>query len=120
MKTVDVIRLAWGTLLAVHPDPLLRATGRPPDAEATTVARVLGARHLVQAATLAALPHLPSRLFRSGTVQSLARRAGAVADVAHATSALALAVGGVAPATWAADGVVASTFATFTWRSAAD
>ena len=75
-----VLRAALGTALLTSAEPLLgELGGRPPDAGARVFARVLGARHLVEAGLLA---HAPSK----------ARlRAGALVDGIHAVTALVLA-----------------------------
>ena len=117
LNRVDMVRVAWGALLLAHPQPLLQATGTPPDNEAALVARLLGCRHVAQGVALAALPHLPSVLVRVTAVRRWARRAGALADGAHAASAFGLAAAGVAPVAWGLDGLVASAVATATWRS---
>jgi hypothetical protein len=75
---VRAVRTAWGALLLLAPDPVLRrvAGQRTPDPRARAVLRVLGARHLAQAA---ALPVLPAGL-------------GAAVDALHAATAAALAL----------------------------
>jgi hypothetical protein len=117
-RTVDAARFGWGVLLLARPQPLLRSVGASPGRKDAAVARVLGARHILQALALAMLPLLPSRTLGTPAVRRRVRRLGAVADAAHAASAFALAATGRAPLTWAADGVVASTFAGATWQSA--
>ncbi|MGH9087544.1 MAG: hypothetical protein ACRDYZ_05445 [Acidimicrobiales bacterium] len=44
------LRLGWGTLLLAAPAVALRLLGGTPTPDARTIARVLGARHVVQAA----------------------------------------------------------------------
>ena len=44
------IRLGWGLFLLAAPGPALRLLGGHPTGRARTVVRVLGARHVVQAA----------------------------------------------------------------------
>jgi hypothetical protein len=70
---------AWGSALLTRPEAVLEGVGGPPPTDAeTTVARVLGARQVVQALAVRRWPHAGGRL-------------GAVADGLHATSMLALA-----------------------------
>ena len=70
-----LIRAAYGTALLIWPGPVIQlATGRHPDRRACQVARVLGARHLAQAALTTTFPG----------PQLLA--AGAAVDVIHAAS----------------------------------
>ncbi|WIM93329.1 hypothetical protein ACTOB_005306 [Actinoplanes oblitus] len=70
-------RAGWGCALLLAPETLLRLGGRPAPAPAlTALARVLGARQIVQAAVLTAWP--------AGAVA----RCGAAVDVLHATSDL--------------------------------
>lgn len=76
--TLAAIRALWGTALLVVPAHLLRATGSTPTRTAVGVARVLGGRHLLQAAATTIRP------------TSLVRW-GAAADAAHAATGLALA-----------------------------
>jgi hypothetical protein len=77
------VRGAWGTLLICCPGPLLRAAaGHPGSGADRAVLRVLGARHLLQAAVTAARP--------GPTVLG----AGGVVDLLHAASQIALACSG--------------------------
>lgn len=76
--TGAVARAAWGTLLLVAPGRLLQPFG-PVTTTAVVTLRVLGLRHLAQAAVT----------FRRPTPVTLAF--GAVVDGLHAGSALALA-----------------------------
>ncbi len=46
-------RLAWGVLLATHPDSVLSGPGDPPPGYVRSAARVLGVRHLVEGVLLA-------------------------------------------------------------------
>ncbi|MFI7070748.1 hypothetical protein COO58_13730 [Micromonospora sp. WMMA1996] len=71
-------RVAWGALLLVAPGALLRPVG-PATPAALATLRVLGARHLVQAAVTVRRP-------APGTFL-----AGAAVDAVHALSTLALA-----------------------------
>lgn len=89
-------------MLLVAPRPLLRVVaGRAPDERSVRVARVLGARHLIQAAVTG-----------PGTAPAVLA-AGAVADGLHSATAVALAtvdrsrarsalVDAVVAATWCA------------------
>ncbi len=44
------LRAGWGAVLVLQPNPVVRAaSGRTPTDAARTVARILGARHLLQA-----------------------------------------------------------------------
>jgi hypothetical protein len=52
-----VVRAGYGTVLVLAPGPAIRlVTGRVPGRRACRVARVLGTRHLIQAALTAAAP----------------------------------------------------------------
>ena len=97
---VAFVRATWGFVLLAAPASLTGDGGRAPGARRRWVLRVLGARHVVQAAVTAWRP----------TPVVLA--AGATTDVLHAASMAALAVG---DARWrgraAADAVLASCFA---------
>ena len=80
MRGVEAVRAVYGGALLVAPSPVLARLARSPlDPPAVRVARVLGARELVQAAVLATRPGRGWRL------------AGAAVDGAHAASMLALA-----------------------------
>ena len=82
MRISTVARVAWGGALVIAPRALLRAGGRPDAAPAAIAfARVLGARHLVQAAVTTAAP------------APLVADYGAIVDAMHATQQLALAIG---------------------------
>jgi hypothetical protein len=81
---VLVAGAVWGATLAIAPYRVIAALGvpQPPPVGLVTAARVLGVRHLLQAAILERrLGHRPG---------SSARPAGAV-DLLHAASMLALA-----------------------------
>lgn len=57
VRGLRVVRAAYGAALVLAPGPAIRvATGRLPSRRARRVARVLGARHLIQAALTAAAP----------------------------------------------------------------
>lgn len=76
----DVARAAWGALCLLAPASVQRVlSGGRVDARGVLVLRVLGGRHLVQAAATRLLPPRP------------ALGGGAAADGLHALSALALA-----------------------------
>jgi hypothetical protein len=100
------IRAAWAGVLLVLPERLLRASGPVPvPAAAMAVARVLGVRHLAQAALSVAV--------RGGPVTGL----GAVVDTVHTGTCLALAA--VSPRWRRAallDAAVESGFAAAGWR----
>ncbi|UQU62191.1 hypothetical protein COUCH_24485 [Couchioplanes caeruleus] len=100
-------RAVYGCALLLMPDTVLRATGRPPTPGAVAVARVLGARHVLQAVVTAAAP--------GGPVAAL----GAVVDTVHAAGDLAVAA--VAPR-WRrpalTDSVIAAGLAAAGWADA--
>lgn len=80
VRTTALVRTAWGAVLILMPERLLRAgAGRPVPASAVTAVRVLGLRHLLQAGVAAALPTRP--------VAGL----GALVDTAHASSCIGVA-----------------------------
>jgi hypothetical protein len=79
MEPAMAFRVGWGTVLAVAPDWVLRATGRQSTWPARGVLRVLGARHLVQVVAC-------SRARDPRTALAV----GAVVDAAHAASCLAI------------------------------
>src|SRR4051794_34654621 len=113
---VDAVRLGWGMVLLAAPGEVLRLTGGS-GRHASAVARLLGARHVLQALALGAMSFVPSTVLPA-TARRQARRLGAVVDAAHAASAVALAAAGREPRTWVTDGALASSFAAATWRSA--
>ena len=77
---LQVVRATYGAALVLVPCPAIRlATGRVPSRRACRVARVLGVRHLIQAALTAAAPE-PAVLATGGQV-----------DAVHAASMLLLA-----------------------------
>ncbi|MEJ5946533.1 hypothetical protein WDZ17_14645 [Pseudokineococcus basanitobsidens] len=80
--TPDVARAAWGTVCLLAPGLVERSlAGREPDVRARRVVRVLGARHLVQAAGARLLP------------PHLAVGGGAAVDAVHALTAAAFGLG---------------------------
>ena len=79
-RVVPAIRACYGAALLCAPGAALRlGTGRSPGPRARTVTRVLGARHLVQAAVTMWRP------------RAAVLAAGAGVDACHAASMLALA-----------------------------
>jgi len=79
-RALNMTRASYGVALVLAPGPaILLATGRLPGHRARRVARLLGARHLVQAALNAAVP-FPAVF-----------TAGAAVDAVHAASMLMLA-----------------------------
>lgn len=71
----------WGTALVCCPGPVLTAVaGQPVGRPELLILRVLGARHLAQAAVSAAVP------------SRAVLRAGAVVDLLHAASCVGLAL----------------------------
>ncbi|GAB2568032.1 hypothetical protein Aab01nite_44000 [Paractinoplanes abujensis] len=107
IRVTGPARAGWGAALLLVPEPLLRrAAGAPVPAAATTVARVLGTRQLVQAVVMTAVP---------------GRRAAglsAAVDALHAATGVALAV---ASPRWRrialADAAFATVLAVAAWRS---
>jgi hypothetical protein len=84
-RGLQVVRAAYGAALVLAPGPAIRvATGHLPSRRACRVARVLGTRHLIQAALTAAAPE-PAVLAVGGQL-----------DVVHTASMLLLAA--VSPA----------------------
>jgi hypothetical protein len=80
VRATTVVRAGWGCVLLLVPERVLRAGGRPPaPAAAVAVARVLGARQLLQSALTAATPN--------GPVLAL----GAAVDAVHAGTDVGLA-----------------------------
>jgi hypothetical protein len=78
---LQVARAGYGGALLIVPGPVIRlVAGRPAGSRARAVARVLGARHLLQAALTAAAPDGPSLGI------------GAAVDLVHAVSMAALAL----------------------------
>jgi hypothetical protein len=68
---LQVARAAYGAALVLAPSPAIRlATGRLPSRRARRVARVLGTRHLIQAALTAAAPG-PAVLAVGGQVDAV-------------------------------------------------
>jgi hypothetical protein len=75
-----IVRGAYGAVLCVAPGTLIRLAGGRPDARTCGIGRVLGARHLAQAALSAARP-TPAVLVL-----------GAEVDLLHSASMLALGI----------------------------
>jgi NAD(P)-dependent dehydrogenase (short-subunit alcohol dehydrogenase family) len=106
-RATAAVRAGWGGALLMMPGMLLRAGGLSPvSTAAVTAARVLGARHLLQAALTAVRP--------TASVAVL----GAAVDAAHAGTDVLLAV---ASARWRrtalTDAAVAAGFAAAGWRA---
>jgi len=79
-RVLRLARLAYGTALLASPARIVRAYGGDPDDDATTlVARILGARHVLQAVVTGSHP---------GPIR---RYGGAVVDALHALSMFTLA-----------------------------
>ena len=75
-----LVRAAYGVVLLCAPGAAIRlCTGQPAGSRARAVTRLLGARHLVQAALTAGMPN------------AVMLAVGAQIDVAHSASMLALA-----------------------------
>ncbi|MFB9833531.1 hypothetical protein [Actinoallomurus acaciae] len=99
-RSLPVLRLAWGGLLVTAPRAVLHVlSGRAATASQVPVMRVLGARHVVQAAVELARP----------TPRAL--RAGAAVDPLHA-STCAVAVSPIWRRPALVDGTGALTLAT--------
>jgi hypothetical protein len=100
-RAFSLTRAAYGAVLLCAPGAVVGwCTGQPASARARAVVRVLGSRHLIQAAVTARAP------------SALVLRIGAQVDLAHAASMLALgAVGRPLRRAPLADGLVAATFA---------
>jgi hypothetical protein len=100
-RAFSLTRAAYGAVLLCAPGVVIsRCTGQPASTRARAVVRVLGSRHLLQAAVTAQAP------------SALVLRAGAQVDLAHAASMLALgAVGRPLRRAQLADGLVAAIFA---------
>lgn len=73
---LSAVRAAGGTVMLLAPDAVCRLYGQPPTSGARAVVRVLGGRHVVQAAVTLARP---DRLTVGG---------GALVDLGHAASAV--------------------------------
>ncbi|HVC22601.1 MAG TPA: hypothetical protein VNH82_04145 [Candidatus Dormibacteraeota bacterium] len=79
-RVLGLARVAWGSFLMVKPSRASRLLGAPPGPGAPRVARLLGARQVLQgAAELMWWPHW--------------RRTGVAVDAAHALSGLVVATG---------------------------
>ena len=90
MRAAALVRAAYGASLLAAPGAVVRTvSGKPADGPSAIVARVLGARHIAQAATV------------GRSERRLLLAAGAATDGLHALSMVALA---------AFDAVVASLF----------
>jgi hypothetical protein len=81
-QVLPATRACYGGLLLLAPGPVIRlGTGGPASPRAQNVTRVLGVRHLVQAALTAGAPPGTARL-----------GIGAAVDLAHAASMIGLAL----------------------------
>jgi hypothetical protein len=70
-RALQIVRATYGAALVLVPGPAIRlATGRLPSRRACRVARVLGTRHLIQAALTAAAPE-PAVLALGGQVDTV-------------------------------------------------
>ena len=100
-RAFSLTRAAYGAVLLCAPGAVIsRCTGQPASTRARAVVRVLGSRHLLQAAVTARAPG------------ALVLRAGAQLDLAHAASMLALgAIGRPLRRAQLADGLIAAIFA---------
>ena len=100
-RAFSLTRAAYGAVLLCAPGAVIsRCTGQPASTRARAMVRVLGTRHLVQAAMTARAPN------------ALVLRVGAQVDLAHAASMLALgAIGRPLRRAQLADGLVAAIFA---------
>ncbi len=71
VRGLQIVRATYGAALVLAPGPAIRlATGRLPSQRACRVARVLGTRHLIQAALTAAAPW-PAVLAIGGQVDAV-------------------------------------------------
>ncbi len=107
MKTLQVLRAAYGAVLVTDPRLALRL-GRAPEANGAqrTVVRILGARHLLQAAVCARWP------------TSTVRRVSGCTDALHAATEVLLAVFDRRRRRAATlDAVIAAGFAAATWAA---
>jgi hypothetical protein len=107
IQVVTVARAGWAAVLLLAPQRVLGVGGQPAiPAPAVVVARVLGARHLLQSALTAAAP--------TGSLLA----AGAAVDAVHAGTDVGLAA--VSPR-WRrialVDAVIAAAFAAAGWSS---
>ena len=81
-QVLPAARACYGGILLLAPGPVIRlCTGGPASARAQNVTRVLGVRHLVQAALTAGAPPGTARL-----------GIGAAVDLTHAASMVGLAL----------------------------
>lgn len=110
IQVITVARAGWATALLLVPERVLGVGGQPSiPAAAVVVARVLGARQLLQAALTAAAP--------TGSLLS----AGAAVDAVHAGTNVGLAA--MSPR-WRRialiDAVIAATFAASGWSAGSE
>lgn len=79
-RVTTAVRVSWGAMLLCAPEVILAGLGHRPQRSAVVILRVLGVRHLAQAAITMAMP------------TSAVIRAGAAADALHGASAAICAV----------------------------
>jgi hypothetical protein len=108
-RVLQLVRAAYGTALVLAPGPTIRlATGRVPGSRTCRVARVLGTRHLAQAALTAVAPR-PAVFAAGGQV-----------DAVHAASMLLLAAaGGSGRRAALTDALAEAAFAAAGWSASA-
>ncbi len=80
---ISLVRAGYGVGLVAVPGLLIGLTGQRPDRRACTVARVLGARHLIQAGLTVAAQ-------RSDPGSPVVLGGGVAVDLLHASSMVAL------------------------------
>jgi hypothetical protein len=114
VRVVALVRAGWGAVLLCAPVSVLRACGYRSPGGAASVARVLGARHVLQAAVT-----LRAAATWTAAGSEAVVGAGAAVDGLHALTGVALAAGSPR---WrrvaAADAGVAAAFATAGWLAA--
>lgn len=108
-RRIELARAAWGAVLLVSPRPVLRdVVGVADDHRSIVIARILGGRHLVQAAIsgLAPTPHVLAL--------------GVWVDAVHSVTALGLAVADRSRVrAGVIDGVIAGVWCGFGYRDLA-
>ncbi|MCY0904151.1 hypothetical protein [Arthrobacter sp. H14-L1] len=116
MRGLELSRAGYGTVQLVAPNLLSeRVAGLQLDGRATAVVRVLGARHLLQAAVVSVVQgSAPPGSPRA----SAAHRLGSAVDALHAASMVLLAAADAKRRRAAlTDAVVAGVFAAGEWRA---
>ncbi|WP_285247667.1 MULTISPECIES: hypothetical protein [unclassified Pseudarthrobacter] len=82
MRALEASRAVFGVCQVVFPAPIYRvAVGQQPDSRVRAVMRILGARHLIQAVAVGAVPTSTALHLGAGVVDSL-----------HSVSMIALAI----------------------------